>query len=203
MPAAKPKPFDPENCSTKDLARVLGINADKVSVLYRQRTILQNGKRGKYNLFDAVPKYLESIRTSGTAEAGERLKLAQRRKIEIQNDKAEGKLVDVDDVAATLGAAAAGFMSVWRAIPRRTAAALSTFTTEKQCRELLENENEHAREQLAEPIREFYAERGQALPDVVANSFSNKPTPAAKPRAMGKRKPNSAKGKRRTRPVAK
>jgi hypothetical protein len=146
---------------------------------------------------------VQSIKTSGTAEAGERLKIAQRKKIEHQNRIANALVIDVSEVAALVNAAAAAFISAWRTIPRRIAGELATIDDAKACRELLENESSNARLELSAPIRKFYIDRGEALPNILADTFDGKQAPAKKPRAVGKRKPSVAKGKRRTRPVAK
>ena len=197
------KPFDPHNVSGQMLADVLGLNRRQVTNLYQQRTIAQNGKRGRYDIFECVPRYVQSIKTSGTAEAGERLKIAQRKKIEQQNDTAAGLLVPLADVAGTLNESVAGFLSAWRALPRRIAGKLAVLRDAKRCRELIENEAAKARLELFAPIRKFYADRGEALPDILADTFDVSEAPAPKPRKVGRRKPNSAKRKRRTRPVAK
>ncbi len=196
------KGFDPRNVSGAVLAELLGLNRRQVTNLYQQRTIKQNGKRGKYDLFECVPLYVQSIKTSGTAEAGERLKIAQRRKIEQQNDTVAGLLVPLGDVAGTLNESAAGFLSAWRAIPRRIAGKLAVLRDAKRCRELLEHEAAKARLELFAPIRKFYADRGEALPDILADTFDVGKAPAAKPRKVGRRKPRVAKRKRRTRAVA-
>ena len=202
-PVKAAKPFDPHDVSGATLADMLGLNRRQVTNLHQARAITQNGKRGRYDLFDAVPKYVQSIKTSGTAEAGERLKIAQRRKLEMQNDTVAGLLVPLGDVAGTLNESAAGFLAAWRAIPRRIAGKLAVLKDAKRCRELLEHEAAKARTELFAPIRKFYADRGEALPDILADTFDVGKAPAAKPLTVGRRKPRVAKRKRRTRAVAK
>ena len=202
-PAKAAKPFDPHNVGGQTLADVLGLNRRQVTNLYQQRTIAQNGKRGRYDIFECVPRYVQSIKTSGTAEAGERLKIAQRKKIEAQNEAAADLVIPIGDVAGILNASAAGFLSAWRALPRRIAGKLALLKDAKRCRELIENESAKARLELFTPIRKFYIDRAQALPDILAATFDVSEAPAPKPRKVGRRKPNSAKRKRRTRPVAK
>lgn len=202
-PAKAAKPFDPRDVNGQTLGEVLGLSRMQVLRLKQGGTFSQNGKQGRYDLFECVPRYVQSIKTSGTAEAGERLKIAQRRKIEQQNDTAAGLLVPLGDVAGTLNESAAGFLSAWRAIPRRIAGKLAVLKSEKRCRELLENEAAKARLELFAPIRKFYANRGEALPDILTDTFDSGEASAPKPRKVGRRKPNSAKRKRRTRAVAK
>lgn len=202
-PAKAAKPFDPHNVSGATLADMLGLNRRQVTNLHQARAITQNGKRGRYDLFDAVPKYVQSIKTSGTAEAGERLKIAQRKKIEAQNEAAAALVVPLADVAGILNASASGFLAAWRALPRRIAGKLAVLRDAKACRELIEHESSKSRLELFTPIRKFYRDRGQALPDVLATTFDVSEAPAPKSRKVGRRKPNSAKRKRRTRAVAK
>lgn len=198
-----PKPYDPHDVSAQEVANVLGLSVQQVNLLFRQRVIKQNGRRGRYDLHVAVPIYVQSIKTSGTAEAGERLKIAQRKKIEHQNKQAAGLIIEISEVAALVNSMAANFISAWRSIPRRIAGQLATLDDATACRELLEHEASNARLELSAPIRKFYTDRKETLPDILADTFDDKQAPPKKPRAVGKRKQSSAKGKRRTRPVAK
>lgn len=202
-PAKAAKPFDQHDVSGETLADLLGLSRMQVLRLKQGGTITQNGKQGRYDIFECVPRYVQSIKTSGTAEAGERLKIAQRKKIEQQNEAAAGLVIPIGDVAGILNASAAGFLSAWRALPRRVASKLALLRDAKACRELIEDESSKSRLELFTPIRKFYRDRGATLPDVLAATFDVSETPAPKPRKVGRRKPNSAKRKRRTRAVAK
>jgi len=202
-PGKPVKVFDPHNVNAKTLGDVLGMSQTAVAHLRRGGTFKTNGKQGKYDLFNCVPLYIQSIKTSGVGEASERLKIAQRKKIELQNDVSAGLLVKVATVAALLNESAAGFLGVWRAIPRRISGKLATMSNAKACRELLENESDNARFELSAPIRKFYIDRGEALPDILADTLNGQQKETPKPRAVGRRKQNSTKRKRRTRPVEK
>lgn len=201
--ADSPKAFDPHDVTGQILGDVLGLSRMQVLRLKQGGTFSQNGKQGRYDLFECVPRYVQSIKTSGTAEAGERLKIAQRRKLELHNDTIAGLLVPIADLAGTLNESAAGFLAAWRAIPRRIASKLAVLKDAKRCRELLEHEAAKARLELFAPIRKFYTDRGEALPDILADTFDVGKAPAPKPRTVGRRKPRVAKRKRRTRAVAK
>ena len=202
-PAKAAKPFDQHDVSGETLADLLGLSRMQVLRLKQGGTFSQNGKQGRYDIFECVPRYVQSIKTSGTAEAGERLKIAQRKKIEQQNEAAAGLVVPIGDVAGILNASAAGFLSAWRALPRRIAGKLAVLRDAKRCRELIEHESSKARLELFTPIRKFYRDRGATLPDVLAATFDVSEAPAPKPRKVGRRKPRVAKRKRRTRAVAK
>ncbi len=188
---------------TKDLAEVLGMTQPATSKLYAQRVILQNGKRGRYDLFDTVPRYIQSIRSSGTAEAGARLKIAQRQKLEIENQRVRGELVKIDDAAEVFRAACISWRAGASAIPRRLATELSNTKSAAACRELLVNEFAALFVEFEKPLREYF---GDALDlPTPGKSRTNGATPAAKkvPRRMGGRKPNTTARKRRTRKMAK
>lgn len=202
-PAKAAKPFDPHDVTGETLGEVLGLSRMQVLRLKQAGTFSQNGKQGRYDIFECVPRYVQSIKTSGTAEAGERLKIAQRKKIEQQNETYAALVVPIGDVAGILNASAAGFLAAWRALPRRIAGKLAVLRDAKACRELIEHESSKSRLELFTPIRKFYRDRGEALPDVLATTFDVSEGPAPKPRKVGRRKPRTAKRKRRTRAVAK
>jgi len=150
--------LDPTNVSTAFLAEVLGVTRDAVSKLYAQRVILQNGKRGKYNLTEAVPAYLQSIKTSGTAEAGARIKVQQERKLKIANDAAERNLVDIDEAAEVFRQVCTSLRSAMSAIPRRTANEVSKAKTAAACRKILEREYAEVFYEWAKPFKEFFGD---------------------------------------------
>ncbi len=202
-PVKAAKAFDQHDVSGQTLADLLGLTRQRILHLKQNGTIAQNGKRGRYDIFECVPRYVQSIKTSGTAEAGERLKIAQRKKIEQQNEAAAALVVPLADVAGILNASASGFLAAWKALPRRIAGKLAVLRDAKACRELIEDESAKSRLELFTPMRKFYRDRGASLPDVLAATFDDSEAPAPKPRKVGRRKPNSAKRKRRTRAVAK
>ncbi|MBT5220536.1 MAG: hypothetical protein HOM16_13815 [Woeseia sp.] len=185
--------IDPKNVDSQFLATVLGVTPTAVSQLRKRQVITGNGRRGKYDLTEVVPRYLESIRTGGTAEASELLKIAQRRKLDIANDKAEGQLVSVTDVATLLNIAATNFLTCWGSIPRRVAVELSKANSAKVCREILEIESDSAREQFAAPIIQYFIDSGQELPDCLTETLSDTDGSFGKPRLIVKRKRNKAK----------
>ena len=186
------------NCPTGVLAELLGLTQAVVSRLYQSRVIIQNGRRGKYDIFDAIPKYLQSIRTSGTADAGARLKITQREQLEIQNAKERGELVKVDDAAEVFRQACISWRAGASAIPRRMASELSD-----DAREQLTNEIADLFAEVEKPFSEYFG-AGWNSPAPI-KSRTNGASPAAKkvPRPVGKRKQNPTRRKRGTRKVAK
>ncbi len=87
MAAKQPDPkndevrIDPTNVSSKFLAALLGMTVSGLSKLYGERVLTQNGRRGKYDITEQVPIYIQSIKSSGTVEAGAKLKIQQERKL--------------------------------------------------------------------------------------------------------------------------
>lgn len=150
--------IDHTNVTTKFLAEVLGLSATMVGKLYQDRVYKQNGKRGKYSLTDAVPRYIQSIKTSGTAEAGARLKVQQERKLKIANDAAERNLVDIDEAAEVFRVVCTSLRSAITAIPRRTANEVSKAKTAAACRKILESEYSAVINEFEKPLREYFGD---------------------------------------------
>jgi len=201
------KPIDPGNVTTSFLAKVLGMTQPHTSALFAKRVILQNGKRGRYDLTDAVPRYIQSIRTSGTAEAGEKLKIQQERKLRLLNDSTAGDLVKIADAAEVFCAACITWRAGASAIPRRLATELSNTTDAAKIRELLANEIDELYGEFEKGIRErFGADAVSPVESPPPTSPRNKraKTSAKKnARPVGGRKPNPSRRKRGTRKVAK
>ena len=105
--------IDATNVSTKDLAAILGMTRDGVTRLCRAGVITQNGiARGKYDLREAVPAYLNYLRENHGETADVRLKRQQELKLRLQNDKKEAELVNVNDAAQIFAAAHSLFVSL-------------------------------------------------------------------------------------------
>jgi len=191
------------NVTTTVLASLLGITQPATSKLYQQRTILQNGKRGRYDLFDAIPRYIQSIRTSGTAEAGEKLKIQQERKLKIANDQAAGELVKIADAAEVFRASTLSWRSGASALPRRLATELSNQGDAAICRELLANEIDALYDEWEKPLREYFGDAWNSVTPDTPGGGRVKTSRKKKPGRVGGRKSNTPARKRRTRKMAK
>ena len=155
--------IDPTNVSSSDLAVVLGVTRDAVSKLYATGVIRQNGvARGKYDLFDAVPAYLDHLRSNKGSDVGARLKLAQERKLRLENDRAENDLVKTSDAAEIYRQACITFRSGATAIPKRLATKLSNATDPVVCRELLANEFSALSIEYEKMFRDFFGDAWDA-----------------------------------------
>ena len=195
--------IDPTNVPTSYMAEVLGVAASYVSTLFSKRVITQNGKRGRYDLTDAVPKYIQSIRTSGTAEAGEKLKIQQERKLRLANDVAAGTLVKIDDAAEVFRAACIAWRAGASAIPRRLATELSNTTDAAVVRERIADEIADLYTEFEKPLREYFGAAFDTGAPVKPRVKRATPAAKKKPGRMGGRKPNTTSRKRRTRKMAK
>lgn len=195
--------IDPDCVSSKFLAEVLGMNAKQVGELYAARIIKQNGKRGKYKITEAVPAYIASIRTSGTAEASAKLKIQQERKLAIQNDQAAGLLVRIGDAAEALRVGCLAWRAGAAALPRRVATKFANTTSANTIRQALTHELNELCRDFEKPIAAFVSKRGHPFTVVSTRNNGDKATARKTPRRVGKRKPNSARRKRGTRKVAK
>lgn len=195
--------IDPTNVPTSFLADVLGVAASYVSTLFSKRVIAQNGKRGRYDLTDAVPMYIQSIRTSGTAEAGEKLKIQQERKLRIQNDQSSGALVKIADAAEVYRQACLSWRAGASALPRRLATELSNTKSAAACRELLVHEIDDLFTEFEKPLREYFGDVWRSDQSATPRDSSVTPVAKKKPRRVGGRKSNPTSRKRGTRKVAK
>ena len=118
--------IDPTNVSSSYLAEVLGMTRHGVSKLYALGVVTQNGRaRGKYNLYDAVPAYLNYLRESEGETADVRLKRQQELKLRLQNDKTEAGLIRIDDAAEAFKLGIAIFRSIHEEVFEGIAAELA------------------------------------------------------------------------------
>lgn len=195
--------IDPADVASKLLAKVLGVTAQYVSNLRAARTLRTNGKRGRYSLYDAVPQYLDSIRTAGGAEAKQKLAIQQERKLRLANDKVAGSLVRVGDAAEAYRQGCLAWRAGANALPRRLANQLSNESNPARIQKLIANEFAELYIAFEAPLRKYFADAGQAFEVVPAGANGTKPAPKKKPRRVGRRKKNTATRKRRTRKVAK
>lgn len=209
MKAKKPEPkndefhIDPSNVATSFLAEVLGLTQAMVSRLYQTRVIIQNGRRGKYDLRDAVPKYIQSIRSGGTAVAAEKLKIQQERKLKIANDVAAGELVKIADAAEVFRASTLSWRSGASALPRRLATELSNQGDAAKCRELLASEIDALYDEWEKPLREYFGDAWNSVTPDTSGGGRAKTSRKKKPGRVGGRKSNTPARKRRTRKMAK
>ena len=192
-----------KDISTNDLSALLGLARPVVSKLYANRTIKQNGRRGKYDATEAIPQYLESVRTSGTAEAGQKLKIQQERKLRLANDKAAGELVRIADACEVYRQACLAWRAGSNALPRRLANQLSNESNPALIQKILANEFAELFTSMVGPVQKYFDSAGVTFDVTSAGPSGALPAPKKKPRPVGRRKKNTTARKRRTRKVAK
>ena len=195
--------IDPVDVASKLLAKVLGVTPQYVRNLRAARTLKTNGKRGRYSLYDAVPQYLDSVRTSGGAEAKQKLAIQQERKLRLANDKVAGSLVKVEDAAEAFRQGCLAWRAGANALPRRLANQLSNESNPAVIQKLIANEFAELYIAFEQPLREYFANTGQTFEVVPAGANGTKPAPAKNARPVGRRKKNTTARKRGTRKVAK
>lgn len=197
------KLIDPNNVTTKYLAEVLGMTPVAVSKLASQKVVKNNGRRGKYNIIDAVPAYIASIRGSGKAEADARLKVQQTRKLQLSNDEHAGNLVKIADAAEVFRQYCLAWRAGANALPRRLATVLANQDDPGKIQKVLANEFTSLFAEMENGLKSYFVEHGESF-DIVEAGASSKVAAAKKnARPMGRRKKNTATRKRRTRKVAK
>jgi hypothetical protein len=83
---------------------------DGVTRLNRSGVIQQNGRsRGKYNLTEAVAAYLTYLTEAKGDESNVKLLRQRERKLRLQNDATEARLVPIGDAAQVFATYAAEF----------------------------------------------------------------------------------------------
>ena len=132
--------LDPLNVSSTELAEVLGMTRQRVSQLRSEGVIRNNGKRGEYNLFDAVPAYLDHLRANKGSDVNARLKLAQVQKIQLYVEQMENELVKTSDAAEVFRVAFTLLRDIAEAIPKRIATQIAKSKSPDEIRMILSDE---------------------------------------------------------------
>ena len=122
------------------LAELLGLTRQRVSQLRGEGVIQDNGKRGHYDLFAAVPAYLDHLRANKGSDVSARLKLAQVEKIQQYVEKMENELVKTSDAAAVFRAASTAWRNEASKLPQRVARRIAKSKDPSEIREILRDE---------------------------------------------------------------
>ena len=123
--------------SAKDLAEILDLTTVRVSQLCTTGIIPNNGTRGRYSLFDAVPAYLDYLRANKGDAAAVQLTLARAKKLELENDRRKNELVKTSDAAAVFRAASASWRNEASKLPQRVARRIAKSEDPSEIREIL------------------------------------------------------------------
>jgi len=114
-----------EEISVKFLAEVLGVTERWVQQLEKQGVLKKSG-RGRYDLAASVQAYIKFKVESEVARAvpeesspGERVKAERARKLKLENDEKEHRLVQTPDAVAALDAIVGPLRSDLAGVPAR------------------------------------------------------------------------------------
>ena len=150
--------FDPDKCPTKLVAACIGISADRVGRLHRQGILTQTAK-GKYDLLAACKAYRRYKETSRPAPdysaAALELKREQARKTRIANEGELARLMDVDDVQASVNEITHIFVSMMEGLPDRVAALTIDMTDTAEIRTVILTETRAIRTNVADKLESY------------------------------------------------
>jgi len=195
---------DPTNVPTKFLAKVLGLSVVRISQMYADGTLKQNGKgRGKYDLFEAVSAYVEKYRQGGTASAKAKLAVQQERKLRLINDREAGTIVPIDDAADAFLRGCLAWRAGASALPRRLANRLANAKRAADVRTILTDELNGLLSDFEKPLQEYFHDAGHTFAIVRAGSNGAGPAAPKVAGPVGKRRKNTTARKRGTRKVPK
>lgn len=196
--------IDPSNVPTKFIAEVLGLSPDRVSQLFAEGVISQNGKmRGKYSLTVAVPQYIENFRQGGTSSAKAKLAVQQERKLRLLNDREAGSLVSIDDAAEVFLRSCLAWRSGATALPRRLATRLANAKRAGDIRTILTEEIDGLLREFEKPLQEYFDAAGHPFAISNRRSSGNGTAAPTDARPVGKRRKNTTARKRRAGKVPK
>jgi len=124
----------------KYLAEVLDLTTVRVSQLHTTGVIPNNGTRGRYSLFDAVPAYLDYVRAIKGDDVSIRLTLARAKKLELENDRRESELVRTSEAVEVFAAASMHWKSIADGLPKKIASRLAKIENADKVRTILRDE---------------------------------------------------------------
>ena len=198
---------DPEQVAdvgTKVVSRVLGVTTPTVRNLAKQGVIeqIEGAKNGHWNLLQVVPAYVRWKLHGRRENKRESLTYQQERKLRLANDEAEGKLIKVEHASAVFAEFASAIRAGVTALPGRVSSQIAGMSKPNDIRKLLNDEVDDLLRNAETQLGQLLTEREAASGGEGGDDNPEADT-AEKPRSVGRRKSSPAKGKRRTRKVAK
>lgn len=135
--------IDRERVSTNVLAEILGVTRETIRLRNKDGT-LSAVSRGKYNLAEAVQAYIsycENGHQSGeAASVRQDVDYQRARKLKLENDRVEGRTLDVDEVHAVFAEAMILIRQRLVALPSRNDAELAGTSDRAEVRDIIERE---------------------------------------------------------------
>ena len=148
----KGKTFNIHDASSTQTADILGITRQRVSQLRSQGIIKNNGKRGRYDVPQAIKDYAAYITDNGGGDAQTRLIVQRTRKLKIENDKAEARLIDMGDAAEVLNAALSVYLTSTDEIPDTLARRLARSSSPAEIRRVIDKEFDATRDRIVSKL---------------------------------------------------
>ena len=192
-----------KDVSSGVLEAVLGITHPTVGALKERGAIVSlPGPRGHWDLQDCVQNYISYIKEQRSGRTSREQKTAQEtRKLMLVNDTAEGKLVPVVDASRIFAEYSASVRAGITSLPGRLASQLAGKSKPAEIRALIHAEVS----ELLDAAEAIFGQL-QAQPEATTDRGSGTSDPKATAKQnngrVGRRKPDTSKGKRRTRKVA-
>lgn len=185
-------------CSVNTIAKLLNITERRVQQLAKEGVIPKPIK-GEYDLVGSVQGYVtylqEKVKGADIAASRRTFEQERIRKIRMENDEREGRLLQFDDVKNALNEMMVLLRGQLESIPGRVASELAGVSDAGVIRHTLLNEIRRTESTAAEQLAGMGVDQASIKPD--------KPTTTKKSGAVGKRKKKAARRKRGARAVQK
>ena len=133
----KSEKLNAADVSAKYLAELLDLTTVRVSQLCTTGVIPNNGTRGRYTLFDAVPAYVDYLHANKGDDAAVRLTLARAKKLELENDRRGKELVKTTDALEVFRVASTAWRDEANKIPQRVARRIAKSNSPDEIRMIL------------------------------------------------------------------
>lgn len=167
------RPIDPTRVGTAELAHFLGLSGERIRTL-KHEGVLTETARGKYDLAASVQSYVKWVgggrARKHTENRRDDLIEEQRRRLQIENDHKEGRLVDLDFVGGVIDEAMILIRTQLDGQPGRMAGELASISDPAVIRQKLQHENRRILAAAAEKVAALGASGAdRAEPDPAAD----------------------------------
>jgi hypothetical protein len=149
----KTEEFDLTNVSSTLTADIIGLTRQRVSQLRSEGVLQNNGKRGRYDLTKAIPAYIAYLKRHDGGSAQTRLVVERTRKLQRENDKAEGQIISRDDAERVLTVFIQGITDLSKDLPKTLAPRLARARQPFEARGLVVKAFDELRSKLTAELR--------------------------------------------------
>ena len=139
------------------LCEILSISSTTCNKLEREGVLKKHG-RGCYDAIDSLQSFIQhQIKNAGNQNERSKLLAQQMRKLELQNEVAEGNLIPIDEASYLVAQYSTALRAALMSLPSRVAQQLSGMTKPASIRQVLSAEiNE-----FLEACEEYFVELTQ------------------------------------------